>query len=43
MAQGHLNGLVDCVTAEVLKKSCENCESWNSEVKSLKELRKVYR
>ena len=43
MAQGHLDGLVDYVTAEVLKEGYENCEDQNSGVKGLRELRKVYR
>ena len=43
MARGYLDGLADSVNAEVLKESCENCESRNSEVRSLKELQKVYR
>ena len=43
MAQGYLDGLADCVTAEVLKEGCENCEGRNSGVRSLRELQKVYR
>ena len=43
MARDHLDGLADCVTAEVLKEGCENCEVRNFGVRSLRELRKVYR
>ena len=43
MAWDHLDGLADCVTVEVLKEGCENCEGRNSKVKSLRELEKVYR
>ena len=43
MAQGHLDGLADCVNAEVLKEDCKNCEARNSGVRSLRELRKIYR
>ena len=43
MARGHLEGLADYMTAEVLKEGCENCEGQNSEVRSLRELQKVYR
>ena len=43
MAQNHLNGLGNCGTAEVQKKDYENCKGQNSGVRSLRELRKVYR
>ena len=43
MAWGYLDSLADCVTAEVLKKDCENCKGRNSGVKSLRELQKIYR
>ena len=43
MAWGHLNGLVDCVTAKILKEDCKNCKGQNSGVKSLRKLQKVYR
>ena len=43
MAWGHLDGLADCMTTEVPKKDCKNCEGYNSEVRSLGELQKVYR
>ena len=43
MARGHLDGLADCVTAEVLKEGCENCKGRNSRVRSLRKMRKVYR
>ena len=27
MARGYLDGLEDCMTAQVLKENCKNCES----------------
>ena len=43
MTWSYLDGLADSVTAEVLKEDCENREGRNSGVRSLNELRKVYR
>ena len=36
MARGHLDGLADCLAAEVLKKGCKNCDYRNSGVRSLR-------
>ena len=42
MARGHLDGLADYVTTEVLKEGCENREDQNFGIRSLRELRKIH-
>ena len=43
MARGHLDGLADYVTTEVLKEGRKNCKGWDFGVRNLSELPKVYR
>ena len=43
MAWSYLDGLVGYVTTKVLKEDYKNCKVWNTRVRSLRELQKVYK